>query len=126
MHTSIFYSCLLLLLLLMLSVNVSRYRVRYQIFIGHGGKHKLQHAIRAHGNSVEQILPFILLLLFLDHLGAHPNTLHILSTLFLITRAAYAVAMLKGPLLFRHISSGLTTGLQLGALLLVLIRLASS
>ncbi len=123
MHTSIFYSCLLLLLLILLAINVSRYRVRYQIFIGDGGRHKLQHAIRAHGNSVEQILPFILLLLFLDYLDAHENSLHILSTLFLITRGAYAVAMLKGPILFRQISSGLTTGLQLGALTLVLVQL---
>lgn len=119
MQTSIFYSALLLLFLLLLAVNVSRYRVRYQIFLGDGGKHKLQRAIRTHGNSLEQILPFIFLLLFLGYLGAHTNIIHILSTLFIITRVAYAVGMLKGPLLFRHISSGFTTTLQLAALLLV-------
>lgn len=66
MPYSLSIAAVLALLLIALSVNVSRLRLRYRVSFGDAGNPALTAAIRAHGNSLEQSVLFILLLYFID------------------------------------------------------------
>jgi len=48
------------LLLLTLALRVSLLRVRHKVALGDGGVPELSRAIRAHGNTVEQVPVFLL------------------------------------------------------------------
>src|SRR5690606_36194496 len=69
MPYSVYVAALLGLLLIALSFNVSRLRMRHQVAFGDGGRPDLIKAVRAHGDSLEQSLLFIVLLYLGDASG---------------------------------------------------------
>lgn len=111
-----------MLLVTLLAMNVSRLRMREKIANGDGGSRPLRKATRAHMNALEHILPFTLLLLFLD---MHPISAWLFSALafgFLVVRFLHGYSMLTSRFRLRQITAGLTYLFEVSACLLVVVR----
>ena len=122
MPYSLYIAAILALLLIALSLNVSRLRMRHQVAFGDGGKADLTKAIRAHGNSLEQSVLFIVLL----YLGETTSQLSqaltaALGFAFIMLRLLYCTGLFARILLLRQASHGLTMLLMLVLSVLLLI-----
>ncbi|WP_373388448.1 MAPEG family protein [Pseudomonas alcaligenes] len=122
MPYSLYIAAILALLLIGLSLNVSRLRMRHQVAFGDGGKPDLIKAVRAHGNSLEQSLLFIVLL----YLGETTEQIGgplvaALGFAFIMLRLLYCAGLFARLLLLRQVSHGLTMLVLLAVSLLLLI-----
>jgi uncharacterized membrane protein YecN with MAPEG domain len=88
-----FYAGVYALLLLVLAARVSGFRMKLKVGLGDGGHSELTRAVRAHGNSVEWILPMLVLLLVAELNHANPPFLHACGSIFLAARIAHAVGL---------------------------------
>jgi hypothetical protein len=122
MFYSIHTAALLSLLLIALSVNVSRQRLRFRQNFGDGGQPALTAAIRAHGNSLEQSLLFLVLLYFLETTGAATAWVLGLAAAFIGLRLLYCAALFARKLRLRQLSHGLTMLVLLTTTLLLFTR----
>lgn len=121
MPYSLYAAALLSLLLIGLSLNVSRLRFRHRVSFGDGGNPALTAAIRAHGNSLEQSLLFILLLYFLEIVTALDAAWVIsLASAFIGLRLLYCWALFRRQLRLRQLSHALTMLVSLVTTLLLL------
>lgn len=103
LHATILYASIFGLMYLYLSAEVTKLRVKYEVYLGDGGHMDLFKAIRIHGNFGEYV-PFILFLLFLSELlGGRSWLLHSLGGLLLIARILHVIGLRKtdGPSLYR-------------------------
>lgn len=109
MPYSLSIAAVLALLLIALSVNVSRLRLRYRVSFGDAGNPALTAAIRAHGNSLEQSMLFILLLYFIDT-ATSLNSAWVLGlgAGFVVLRLTYCWALFSRRLRGRQVSHGLS------------------
>lgn len=120
---SAYIAAVLSLLLIALSLNISRLRLAHKISFGDGGIRELTLATRAHGNSIEQSLIFIVLLYFMETVPvASTQVALMLGIAFIVVRIAYCIAMFTRRLLIRQIAHVATIGLQLAAALIILVR----
>lgn len=110
------------LLVTLLALNVSRVRIREQVANGDGGKPALRQAIRAHGNGVEQVALFGLVLLALTTNGIAPTWLGALVVLFSLARLLHAHGMLARNFTTRRIGASLSFALDLVAVALLVIH----
>ena len=96
--TTALYGSLLTFLVLYLLINVTKKRREHKVSLGEGGPRDiaLQRAIRAHGNAVETIPLFLILLGFLDYNGAPAYLIHLFGIIFTIGRVMHAHALPKG------------------------------
>lgn len=108
-------------LLTLLACNVSRHRMREHVPNGDGGKTVLKRAIRAHGNGVEHVTIFGLLVLALTATTLPSSTLGFLVLSFSFGRLAHAWGMLGPQFNARRIGAGLTFLLELVAVALLLV-----
>lgn len=123
MLTSATIAAVLSLLLMALSLNISRLRLAHKISFGDGGIKELTLATRAHGNSVEQSLVFIVLLYFMETAPAASTQIALmLGIAFIVARIVYCMAMFTRRLLIRQIAHVATIGLQLATALIILVR----
>ena len=88
-----FYAGVYALLLLLLAARVSGFRMNLKVGLGDGGHSELTRAIRVHGNSVEWMLPMLVLLLVAELNQANPLFLHTCGSIFLVARFAHAVGL---------------------------------
>jgi uncharacterized membrane protein YecN with MAPEG domain len=118
---SAYTAAVLSLLLMALSLNISRLRLAHKISFGDGGIKELTLATRAHGNSLEQSLIFIVLLYFMETApAANAQIALVLGVAFVITRIIHCTAMFTRRLLIRQIAHVATVGLQLATALIIL------
>lgn len=96
---------LMALLMLALACYVSYLRVTLKIGTGDAGNKVMRNGIRAHGNTVEHAVVFLPLIFLFDLLGAADAAVWILGGAFVASRYVYGVAMAKGILPVRQISS---------------------
>lgn len=108
-------------LLTLLACNVSLHRMRERVPNGDGDKVVLKKAIRAHGNGVEHVAIFGLIVLGLTATSLPSNTLGFLVLTFSFARLAHALGMLKPQFNARRIGAGLTFLLELVAVVLLLV-----
>jgi uncharacterized protein len=87
------YAGVYALLLLVLAARVSRHRMRLKVGLGDGGDPGLTRAIRVHGNSVEWMLPMLVLLLVAELNHANALFLHACGSIFLVARVVHAVGL---------------------------------
>lgn len=121
MPYSVPIAALLAVLLTALSLNVSRLRLRYRVSFGDAGNPALTAAIRAHGNSLEQSLLFILLLYFVDTATSLGATWVIgLGCVFIALRVSYCMALFTRRLRIRQISHSLSMLVLLATALMLL------
>ena len=72
-----------------------------RISLGDGEHKSLRNAVRAHGNAVEHILPFIILLWMYETAGGPAASVHALGLTFLVARLLHATGMLAWQLPYR-------------------------
>lgn len=110
------------MLLIALSVNISRLRLAHKVSFGDGGIKELALAVRAHGNTLEQSLIFVLLLYFIEADARLDSRAALaLGGAFVLVRMLYCAALFKRALRVRQVAHGLTVLLQITAVALILI-----
>ena len=115
----------LVLLLSALSVNVSRLRLRYRISFSNGPHKDLEAAVRAHGNTLEQVPVFVLLVLLTEWQSAPAPWLGAVALAFVVARLLYAFAVFSRRLPLRQLAHAVSVLLVLGlALRLLWVHLA--
>lgn len=118
---SVYIAAVLSLLLVALSLNISRLRLAHKISFGDGGVKELIVAVRAHGNSLEQSVVFILLLYFMEaNRHADARIALVLGSAFVLTRIVYCAALFNRALLIRQIAHGATLLLQIATAFIIL------
>jgi uncharacterized protein len=117
-------ACCITLLLTALSINISRLRIRHRVSYGHGNHKDLEVAIRAHGNSLEQSLLFLLLLLIAESMGGQTgaNALAWMAGGFVLIRCVHGLAALTRNLRLRQISHAASVLLQLGCCVVIALK----
>jgi len=91
--TTAIYAALLAVFLVILLFPIIKLRNSLRVGLGDGGKSALQQAIRAHGNAVECI-PIFLILMAIFELNRGPAwALHIFGAVFLLARLAHAAGL---------------------------------
>ncbi len=102
------------LLLLFLAMRVSMLRMHHRVALGDGGVPELMRAIRAHGNTVEQVPIFLLQCVCYEiYLGAGFSLIALVAT-FLLARLLLAWGLSTATLsLRRRVGAGLTYLTQL-------------
>lgn len=95
---SALYAAFLTFLVLHLLIKVSQKRRKHKVSLGEGTPRDiaLQRAIRAHGNAVETIPLFLILLGFLEYNGAPTLLIHLFGIIFTIARLMHAHALPQG------------------------------
>ncbi|VXC39340.1 Glutathione S-transferase [Pseudomonas sp. 8AS] len=122
MPYSVYIAAILSLLLIGLSLNVSRLRMRHQVAFGEGGQTDLLKAVRAHGNSLEQSVLFIVLLYLGETSGQiSPALTAALGFAFIMLRLLYCTGLFARLLLLRQVSHGLTMLVLLVVSILLLL-----
>ncbi|MCA9638701.1 MAG: MAPEG family protein [Myxococcales bacterium] len=91
------FALLLGSLLTSLAMNTTRQRLRFARDAGPEAKESIRRASRAHGNTLEHGLPFLLLIFFAERGGASATWLWVLCGLFVAGRISYAYGMLTRP-----------------------------
>ncbi|MEP7156569.1 MAG: MAPEG family protein [Betaproteobacteria bacterium] len=87
---SALYAGLLAILVVMLAVVVIRLRQTLRVGTGDGGNRDLVRAIRAHGNAVETIPLFLILLALYEINRGNVTMLHVYGAVFFISRVLHA------------------------------------
>lgn len=118
--TTALFAAILVPVYLYLSVNVIRNRVKHQVALGDGNHQPVKQAIRAHGNFIEYVPFFLILLLLLENLKASNILILVLGGLFVLGRLCHAYSLcfaeryeggeLKSTLKFRQAGMFLTFG----------------
>jgi uncharacterized protein len=80
------YASFLALFIVILMFPVIRLRGSLRVGLGDGGQRSLQQAIRAHGNAVEVVPIFLILLAAYELNRATPLALHAFGAIFLLAR----------------------------------------
>lgn len=83
-----------MLWLIFLSTNVSRLRMKEQISMGDGGNKTVRNAVRAHGNAVEAMVPYMVLVVVWELQGAGSGAVLGLSGAFLFGRLLHGWGLL--------------------------------
>jgi hypothetical protein len=84
------YAALLAILAVMLALVVMKLRNSLKIGLGDGGNRDLARAIRVHGNALESIPLFIVLLGIYELNHASATALHFFGAVFLLSRVLHA------------------------------------
>lgn len=102
------FSGLLAILLVILACYVSWLRFTKKVGMGDGGNRDIERAIRAHGNSVEQCVPFFPLIFIFEILGGADWALWLLGGSFVVARFGYAYGLIGKSLMVRQITSAIS------------------
>lgn len=122
-HWFIVFVALNSAILWLLTANVSRLRIKHKVTLGDGGNNALMSAIRVHANGVEQVPVYGLIILALTLADAPNILLAILVLLFTGSRVFHAYGMLFKKLLLRQIGAAITYGVQVFAIVSLLVCL---
>ena len=122
------YASLLAVLVVTLVLVVVKLRREFKVGIGDGGNRDLARAIRVHGNAIESIPLFLLLLAVYELNGGHANLLHFFGAIFFFARIAHASGMLAsaGASRGRVFGTVGTNGCLLGLAIANLMKVISS
>lgn len=117
----VLYAALNGLVVTLLALNVSRNRMKHRVSNGDGGKPEMKAAIRAHGNAVEHITVFGLLVLALEFAAAPALVTGTLVLGFTASRLMHAASMLGSAFRLRQAAAGLTYLAEAAAVLWLLL-----
>ena len=115
------YAAMSGLLVVILMLVVIRLRRSLRIGLGDGGNRDLQRAIRVHGNAIESVPLFLVMLALLELNHGSTWMLHLFGAAFLVVRVAHAWGL--------YASTGASRGRVAGAggtmILLVALAIAN-
>lgn len=117
------YTALGMLMLTLLAANVSRVRIQEQVAHGDGDNKRLKNAIRAHMNSLEQMLPFGFIVLVLAYQGTGTGLMALMVFGFLITRLLFSYGFMNRKFRIRQLTAGVTYLFQVVGCLVILVNL---
>ena len=89
------YASLLALLVLLLVAVVVRLRRSLRIGLGDGGNRDLARAIRVHGNAIESVPLFLILLAVYEINGGAAALLHLFGVVYFASRILHAWGLLS-------------------------------
>jgi uncharacterized protein len=114
-------ACGVFVLLTGLSLNISRLRLYHRVSYGHGNHKNLEVAIRAHGNSIEQSLLFLLLLLIAESISGqtYASALAWIAGGFVLMRCVHCFATFMRWLRARQIAHVASLLLQMGCCVVI-------
>ena len=115
------YAAMFGLLFVILMIAVVKLRRSLKIGFGDGGNRDLQQAIRVHGNAVECVPIFLLMLFSLELNHGAPLLLHFFGGGFLVARVAHAWGLYSS----RGTSPGRFLGTAGTMLLLIALAIAN-
>ena len=69
--------------------SVIRLRFKHGVSLGDGGNADLNHAIRAHGNFIEMVPFFLIMMFLLEIQGMTILYLHVMGILMIVTRVLH-------------------------------------
>ncbi|MBC8077320.1 MAG: MAPEG family protein [Chloroflexales bacterium] len=84
------YAGFLALLAVILAMIVIRLRWRFKVGVGDGGNRDMARAVRVHGNAIEYIPIFLVLMAVFELNHGQPLVLHVIGALFLLGRVLHA------------------------------------
>ncbi len=113
------------LLIVTLAINVSRLRYKERIAHGDRNNKKLRNAIIAHLNTIEQVIPYCLIIFVLVSQGTNDTMISFLVISFIVIRTVYAVAITTFVFRAWQLSSGFSYLLTIFASCLILYNLAA-
>ena len=102
------YASLLALLVILLVVVVINLRRSLKVGLGDGGNRDLLRAIRVHGNAIESIPLFLVLLAAYELNHGSAGLLHFFGALFFLARVLHAWGLFS--------SGGVTPGRMIGVI----------
>lgn len=104
------YAVVIALVFVALSVRTLRIRRELDVPIGHGDHPKLERAMRAHANFAEYVPISLLLVYFLEVLGASAIWIHALCICLFVGRIAhaYGVSQINEDYRYRVLGMALT------------------
>ncbi len=105
-----------------LALNVSYRRITLRVANGDGGKKEMKAAIRAHGNGVEHVTIFALIVLALELANASTSLLATVVIAFSVGRVLHAFSMLTSAFQVRRLAAALTYLAEVGAVLALLVE----
>jgi hypothetical protein len=111
-------------LLTLLAMNISRLRMKLRVSAGDGDHPELRKAIRAHGNGVEHVSVFAIVVVALVLAGTSAAVMAPLVLGFTATRILHAVGTLgRGPAIFRtkQLAAGLCYLVELAGTVALII-----
>ncbi len=87
------YASLFALFVIILMVPIIRLRGSLRVGLGDGGHRSLHQAIRAHGNALEMVPIFLMLMLVYELNRGSPTALYAFGTVFLVARLLHVWGM---------------------------------
>lgn len=102
------YIGLSVLLVVLLAINISRLRVINKVAFGDDGNLEIKKAIRAHMNTLENTLPYALILFVLYNQAVSQLTFAYMAFLFFFVRVLYAYSVLFSVYKLRQASAGIS------------------
>ena len=115
-------AAVLTLLMTGLSLNVSRLRIRHRQSYGDGNQSDLRVAIRLHGNTLEQSVLFLVLLMVWEMSQPNTGAVAVASGVFVFSRLLYMAGVLTRRLAIRQGAHVLTLACQLAACVGLLMK----
>jgi len=116
---------LISLLIVVLAINVSRLRYKERIAHGDRDNKKLRNAIIAHSNTLEQAIPYCLIILALISQGTTDAIIDFLVFSFIIIRVIYAIGITTFIFRAWQLASGLSYLLTIFSSCLIIYNLAT-
>jgi uncharacterized protein len=128
MHVTPFYAALLVILFVFLSIRVINIRRSNKVSIGDAGNTQLLRAMRVHSNFAEYVPLSLIIVYFVEVLGASPVFVHALGICLVAGRLihAYGVSQTKENLTFRISGMFLTFTTLLSASTFLLFTFAKT
>jgi uncharacterized protein len=84
------YAALAVILIIILAIRVVAYRRTHKIGMGDGDDVELRKRIRAHGNAIEYVPLYLVLLLLLELDQTLPTLIHTFGIILIVARLAHA------------------------------------
>lgn len=84
------YAALVVILIVILAIRVVAYRRSHKIGLGDGDDIELRKRIRAHGNAIEYVPLYLVLLLLLELDQTVPALVHTFGIILIVARLAHA------------------------------------
>jgi uncharacterized protein len=122
-HSAVFVA-LGCLFLTVLAALTSRLRRKYGIFVGYGDRPELQRMSRAHGVSLEHLLPMLLLLLILELCGCNRTVVDAFGVVILASRLVHVLGSLLEHSRLKIFGISLTYGTEAALGIAVLAQAA--
>lgn len=88
-----FIAAICALLMVLTAIDTVWHRMRAGVPFGFGGKARLVRASRSHGNLAEHAPIVILMMAWLEHVGANHRFLMFFGALFLISRVLHIIGL---------------------------------